>query len=84
MPPDRLSTATKSPIDSTTPFAGYLGGSTRVSFRRPVSVHNSPASKRYLTTTVIVLVLGIIGSLGAILLRNGAAADADIIDMRRP
>jgi hypothetical protein len=50
-----------------------------------VSVHNSPASKRYLTTTVIVLVLGIIGSLGAILLRSDAAAQADaaIVDLRR-
>lgn len=85
MPPDRPLRATKSPVDSTTPFAGYLGGSTRVSFRRRVSVHNSSSSKRYLTTTVVVLILAIVGSLGAILVRSGAAAqgDASIVDLRR-
>jgi hypothetical protein len=54
-----------------------------VSFRRPVSIYKS--SKRHLTAAVVVLVLAIIGSLGAILLRSGAAAQADasIVELRK-
>ena len=52
--------------------------------QRSVPSYKSPSSKWRLTPTVIVLVLAIIGSLGVILVRNGAAADADIVDMRRP
>jgi hypothetical protein len=62
------------------------GGSTHVSFRWPVSVYeSSSASKRHLTIAVVVLVLAIIGSLGAILLRSGTAAQADasIVDLRK-
>ena len=56
-----------------------------MSFRRPVSIYESSSSKRYFLTAVVVLVLAIIGSLGAILLRSGAAAEADasIVDLRR-
>jgi hypothetical protein len=43
----------------------------------------APSSTWRLATAVVVLVL-VAGSLGAVLLRNGAAADADIVDMRRP
>jgi hypothetical protein len=48
-----------------------------------VSIYKS--SKRHLTAAVVVLVLAIIGSLGAILLRSGAAAQADasIVDLRK-
>jgi hypothetical protein len=52
-----------------------------------VELHQAgPRHRPVLTTTVAVLLLAIIGSLGAILLRNGAAAEADasIVDMRRP
>jgi hypothetical protein len=52
--------------------------------RRSVPSYKSSSPKRHLSTAVIVLVLAIIGSMGAILLRSGAAADADIVDMRRP
>ena len=54
-----------------------------MSFRWPVSIYES--SKRHLTAAAVVLVLAIIGSLGAILLRSGAAAQADasIVEMRR-
>jgi hypothetical protein len=51
--------------------------------QRSASSYKSPSSKWRLTTAVVVLVLAI-GSLGAVLLRNGAAADADIVDMKRP
>jgi hypothetical protein len=51
--------------------------------QRSVPSYKSPSSKWRLTTAVVMLVL-VIGSLGAVLLRNGAAADADIVDMRRP
>jgi hypothetical protein len=44
-----------------------------------------PRRRPMLTTAVVVLALAIIGSLGAILLRNGAAAEADasIVKMGR-
>ena len=51
--------------------------------QRSVPAYKSPSSTWRLTTAVVVLVLAI-GSLGAILMRNGAPADADIVDMRRP
>jgi hypothetical protein len=85
MPPDGRRRATKSPIDSQPLSSGYLRGSTRLSFREHVSIHKSSTSKRHLTTAVIVLVLAIIGSLGAILVRSVAAAQADstIVDLRK-
>jgi len=56
-----------------------------VSFRWPVSVYeSSSAFKRQLTIAVVVLVLAIVGSLSAILLRSGAAAQADVsMDLRK-
>jgi hypothetical protein len=42
-----------------------------------------PRRRPVLTAAVVVLALAIIGSLGVIILRSGAAADADIVDMRR-
>jgi hypothetical protein len=50
--------------------------------QRSASSYKSPSSKWRLVPVVVVLVLVVIGSLGAVLLRNGAAADADIVDMR--
>ena len=83
MPSDGRSRATERPRNSRTESAGYLGEFTLVSFRWPVSIYKS--SKRHLTAAVVVLVLAIIGSLGAILLRSGAAAQADasIVDLRK-
>jgi hypothetical protein len=52
--------------------------------QRSAPTYKSPSSKWRFTPAAFVLVLAIIGSLGVVLLRNGAAADADIIDMRRP
>jgi hypothetical protein len=53
--------------------------------QRSVRTYKSPSSRWRLTPAVVVLVLAIIGSLGVILLRDDAAADADIVDiMRRP
>jgi len=67
-------------------ICGVLGENTHVSFRRPVSIYESSSSSaRYLTTVVVVLVIAIIGSLGASLLRSGAAAQVDvsIVDLRK-
>jgi hypothetical protein len=52
--------------------------------QRSAPTYKSPSSKWRFTPAAVVLVLAIIGSLGVVLLRNGAAADADIVDMRRP
>jgi hypothetical protein len=49
--------------------------------RSSVPTYKSRSSTWRLTTAVVVPVLAI-GSLGAILQRNGAAADADIVDLR--
>jgi hypothetical protein len=57
---------------------------TEAAGQRSVPSYKSPSSKWRLTPAVVVFVLTILGSLGVILLRNGAAADADIVDMRRP
>lgn len=50
--------------------------------QRSLPTCKSPSSKWRLTPAIVVLVLAIIGSLGVILLQNGAAADADIVDMK--
>jgi hypothetical protein len=50
--------------------------------QRSVPTSKSRSSKWRLTPAVVVLALAIIGSLGVILLRNGAAADADIVDVK--
>jgi hypothetical protein len=57
----------------------------RVSFRETVSISKSSSSKRHLTTTVVVLALAIVGSLGAILLRTSAVARADsiVVELKR-
>lgn len=62
-----------------------VGGSTRVSFRRPVPAYNSKSSRRHLTTIALVLLFAIVGSLGAVLLRtaNVAEASAAVVDLRR-
>jgi hypothetical protein len=49
--------------------------------QRSVPSYKSPSSKWRFTPVVAVLVLVVIGSLSVILLRNGAAADADIVDL---
>ena len=50
-----------------------------MSFRQPVSFY-----RRYLTTAIAVLVFAIVGLFGMILIRSGAAAEADavIVDLR--
>jgi len=86
MPPDGRCHATERPCDSSTASAGYSRGDTHVSFRWPASVYaSSSSSRRYLTIAVVVLVIAIVGSLGAIILRSGAAteADASIVELRR-
>jgi hypothetical protein len=51
-----------------------------------VSIYESSSPKRHLTAAAVaVLILAIVGSLGAILLRSGTAAEADasIVDLRK-
>ena len=86
MPSDGRRRATERPRELADGACGVVGENTHVSFRRPVSIYKSSSSSaRYLTTAVVALVLAIIGSLGAILLRSSAAAQADvsIVDLRK-
>ena len=50
-----------------------------------MSTYNSPSSVRHLATAVVILVLAIVGSLGAIFVRGGAAVQADvsIMDLKK-
>jgi hypothetical protein len=66
-------------------LCGVFWGIKAVSFRRQVSINNHHHESSILRTAVVVLFLATVGSLCAILVRSGAAAQADvsIVDLRK-